>query len=72
MEMKIVLTRLNVAFRAGRSEVEITLKRLNSLLNCHSERNEQSLNPPSQQNLRCFASLNMTQISMSRFNGSTL
>src|SRR5437588_4964853 len=29
MEMKMVLTRLQVAFRAGRSEVEITLKRLN-------------------------------------------
>jgi hypothetical protein len=29
MEIKTVLTRLNVAFRAGRSEVEITLKRLN-------------------------------------------
>jgi hypothetical protein len=28
-EMKMVLTRLNVAFTAGRSEVEITLKRLN-------------------------------------------
>ena len=29
VEIKIVLTRLSVAFRAGRSEVEITLKRLN-------------------------------------------
>ena len=29
MEMKMVLTRLNVALRAGRSEVEIMLKRLN-------------------------------------------
>jgi len=27
IEMKMVLTRLNVAFTAGRSEVEITLKR---------------------------------------------
>ena len=31
VEIKIVLTRLNVALRAGRSEVEITLKRLNRL-----------------------------------------
>ena len=29
VEIKTVLTRLNVALRAGRSEVEITLKRLN-------------------------------------------
>jgi len=29
VEMKMVLTRLNVALIAGRSEVEITLKRLN-------------------------------------------
>ena len=29
VEIKMVLTRLNVALRAGRSEVEITLKRLN-------------------------------------------
>jgi hypothetical protein len=29
VEMKMVLTRLNVALRAGRSEVEITLKKLN-------------------------------------------
>ena len=28
VEIKMVLTRLNVALRAGRSEVEITLKRL--------------------------------------------
>jgi hypothetical protein len=29
MEIKIVLTRLNVALMAGRSEVEIMLNRLN-------------------------------------------
>jgi hypothetical protein len=29
VEIKMVLTRLNVALSAGRSEVEITLKRLN-------------------------------------------
>ncbi len=47
-EMKIVLTKLNVALSAGRSEVEITLKRLNRLLNCHFELSEESLNLPLQ------------------------